>query len=95
LKAPSVGRTGLKAVAPGAKAASLSRPESFGARPVPAISVSKNSSTANAACPSGPPRNFEEKQMVTILAASIFHFGTYTVGDVKQFLKEKNISVRM
>src|SRR6266403_1049764 len=26
-----------------------------------------------------------------VLAASIFHFGTYTVGDVKQFLKEKNI----
>ena len=29
-----------------------------------------------------------------VLAASIFHFGTYTVGDVKQFLKEKNIPVR-
>src|SRR4249920_1861251 len=25
-----------------------------------------------------------------VLAASIFHFGTFTVGDVKQFLKEKN-----
>jgi len=30
-----------------------------------------------------------------VLAASIFHFGTYTVGDVKQFLKEKNIPVRL
>ncbi len=27
--------------------------------------------------------------------AGIFHFGTYTVGDVKQFLKEKNIPVRI
>ena len=30
-----------------------------------------------------------------VLAASIFHFGTYTVGDVKQFLKGKNIPVRL
>ena len=30
-----------------------------------------------------------------VLAASIFHFGTYTVGDVKRFLQEKNISVRI
>jgi cyclase len=30
-----------------------------------------------------------------VLGASIFHFGTYTVGDVKQFLKEKNIPVRL
>jgi hypothetical protein len=29
------------------------------------------------------------------LAASIFHFGTYTVGDVKQFLQEQNIPVRL
>jgi len=29
-----------------------------------------------------------------VLAASIFHFGTYTVGDVKKFLAKKNISVR-
>ena len=29
-----------------------------------------------------------------VLAASIFHFGTYTVGDVKRFLAEKNIPVR-
>ena len=30
-----------------------------------------------------------------VLAASIFHFGTYTVGDVKRFLKQKNIPVRL
>jgi len=30
-----------------------------------------------------------------ILAASIFHFGTSTVGDVKQFLKQQNIPVRL
>jgi imidazole glycerol-phosphate synthase subunit HisF len=30
-----------------------------------------------------------------VLAASIFHFGTYTVGDVKQFLAQRNIAVRL
>jgi cyclase len=30
-----------------------------------------------------------------VLAASIFHFGEYTVGDVKQFLKSKGIVVRL
>ena len=30
-----------------------------------------------------------------VLAASIFHFGTYTVGDVKRFLAEKKIPVRL
>ena len=30
-----------------------------------------------------------------VLAASIFHFGTYTVGDVKQFLADKGIPVRL
>jgi cyclase len=29
-----------------------------------------------------------------VLAASIFHFGTYTVGDVKKFLAGKGIAVR-
>lgn len=29
-----------------------------------------------------------------VLAASIFHFGTYTVGDVKQFLAKQKIPVR-
>jgi cyclase len=30
-----------------------------------------------------------------VLAASIFHYGTFTVGDVKKYLAEKNISVRL
>jgi cyclase len=30
-----------------------------------------------------------------VLAASIFHFGEYTVGDVKQFLAEREIPVRV
>ena len=30
-----------------------------------------------------------------VLAASIFHFGEYTVGDVKKFLAQKNIPVRL
>ena len=30
-----------------------------------------------------------------VLAASIFHFGEWTVGDVKRFLAEKNIAVRL
>jgi len=30
-----------------------------------------------------------------VLAVSIFYFGTYTVGDVKQFLKQQNIPVRL
>jgi len=30
-----------------------------------------------------------------VLAASIFHFGTYSVGDVKKFLAAKNIPVRL
>jgi cyclase len=29
-----------------------------------------------------------------VLAASIFHFGEYTVGEVKKFLESKNIPVR-
>ena len=29
------------------------------------------------------------------LAASIFHFGTYTVGQVKQFLHEHGVAVRL
>jgi cyclase len=30
-----------------------------------------------------------------VLAASIFHFGEFTVGDVKRFLAEKGIPVRI
>jgi imidazole glycerol phosphate synthase subunit HisF len=33
--------------------------------------------------------------MKAVLAAGIFHFGTHTVGDVKRFLKEKKIPVRL
>jgi cyclase len=30
-----------------------------------------------------------------VLPASIFRFGTYTVGDVKRFLAKQNIPVRL
>ncbi|MBM3892590.1 MAG: imidazole glycerol phosphate synthase subunit HisF, partial [Verrucomicrobia bacterium] len=30
-----------------------------------------------------------------VLAASIFHFGEYTVSDVKRFLQEKDVCVRL
>ena len=30
-----------------------------------------------------------------VLAASIFHFGQYTVGDVKEFLAKQGIPVRL
>ena len=30
-----------------------------------------------------------------VLAASIFHFGEFTVGDVKRFLAKRNIPVRL
>jgi imidazole glycerol-phosphate synthase subunit HisF len=30
-----------------------------------------------------------------VLAASIFHFGTFTVGDVKRFLAKRGIPVRL
>ena len=30
-----------------------------------------------------------------VLAASIFHFGQHTVGDVKRFLRERGICVRL
>mgnify|MGYP003347505068 CR=1 FL=1 len=29
------------------------------------------------------------------LAASVFHYGTYTVGDLKKFLAEKKVPVRV
>jgi imidazole glycerol-phosphate synthase subunit HisF len=34
-------------------------------------------------------------QADAVLAASIFHFGEYTVGDVKRFLAQRNIPVRL
>jgi cyclase len=30
-----------------------------------------------------------------VLAASIFHFGTYTVGDVKKYLAEHGVPIRL
>jgi cyclase len=30
-----------------------------------------------------------------VLAASIFHFGEYTVGDVKRFLAQRGVPVRL
>ena len=30
-----------------------------------------------------------------VLAASIFHFGEFTVGQVKEYLKERGIAVRI
>ena len=35
------------------------------------------------------------REMESVLAASIFHFGTYTVGDVKNFLAGKKIPLRL
>ena len=37
---------------------------------------------------------FEHSGADAALAASIFHYGTYTVGDLKQFLSERGIGIR-
>ncbi len=37
----------------------------------------------------------EQGKADAVLAASIFHFGTYTVGDVKRYLAARNIPVRL
>jgi cyclase len=46
----------------------------------------------------GKPEDFErvltEGQADAALAASIFHYGTYTVGDLKSFLLRRNIPIR-
>ncbi len=44
----------------------------------------------------GKPEDFLEvlKDADAALAASIFHYGTYTVGDLKQFLAAKGVPVR-
>jgi len=46
----------------------------------------------------GKPEDFEqvltEGEADAALAASIFHYGTYTVGDLKEFLKQRNVPVR-
>ena len=38
---------------------------------------------------------FERGKADAVLAASIFHFGKYTVNDVKKYLKEQGIAVRV
>jgi cyclase len=44
----------------------------------------------------GKPEDFAEVLQVAdaALAASVFHYGTYTVGDLKEFLAKQNIPVR-
>jgi len=46
----------------------------------------------------GKPEDFEQVltqgEADAALAASIFHYGTYTVGDLKEFLKQRNVPVR-
>jgi cyclase len=46
----------------------------------------------------GKPEDFErvltEGHADAALAASIFHYGAYTVGDLKRFLQQRNIPVR-
>jgi len=46
----------------------------------------------------GKPEDFErvltEGRADAALAASIFHYGTYTVRDLKTFLQQRNIPVR-
>ncbi len=46
----------------------------------------------------GKPEDFErvltEGEADAALAASIFHYGTYTVGDLKEFLEQHNVPVR-
>lgn len=46
----------------------------------------------------GQPSDFERVlttgQADAALAASIFHYGTYTVGDLKDYLRQRNIPVR-
>jgi cyclase len=47
----------------------------------------------------GGPEDFraalQEGRADAALAASIFHFGTYTVGDVKQYLAHCGVAVRL
>jgi cyclase len=37
---------------------------------------------------------FAETNASAALAASIFHYGTYTVGDVKKYLADRGVKVR-
>ena len=38
---------------------------------------------------------FEKTDVSAALAASIFHFNQYSIGTVKQYLKENNVAVRL
>ena len=38
---------------------------------------------------------FEKTDVSAALAASIFHFNQYSIGEVKQYLKENNVAVRL
>jgi hypothetical protein len=46
------------------------------------------------AAPCRTPSKLSRRQFVT-LAASIFHFGEYTVGDVKKYLGTHGVPVRL
>lgn len=46
----------------------------------------------------GEPKHFVEgveSGATGLLAASIFHFGTYTIGEVKKYMADNNIAVRL
>lgn len=47
----------------------------------------------------GEPDDFraalQEGKADAALAASVFHYGTYSVGEVKEYLKERGIPVRL
>lgn len=38
---------------------------------------------------------FQKTDVSAALAASIFHFNQYSINDVKQYLKENNVPVRL
>jgi len=69
---------------------------------VPQELISNTSAAGLPAVASGVAGRLEHRAEVllegkadAVLAASIFHFGIYTVGDVKKFLAEKKIPVRL
>jgi cyclase len=45
----------------------------------------------------GKPEDFSEvlEHADAALAASIFHYGAYTVGDLKQYLSQRHVPVRL
>ena len=42
-----------------------------------------------------PGMSWQEIRASAVLAASIFHFGQHTVGEAKEYLAARGISVRM